>query len=219
MENNINKLYNLNRRSIRLKGYDYSRTGLYFVTICCQNKIHLFGKIVDDRMILNDFGIIAYKEWIKSEDIRIEIKLHDFIIMPNHFHAIVEIVGANGRSPVHGDIQEQYADGSTDLNKEDKKIKGINISMQAKSVGSLMSGYKSSVTLKVNKIRNLPARAVWQRNYWEHIIRNEDEYNRIKNYIISNTEKWEDDKLHGGKGNRVLDVEIPYNEEPWMVCT
>ncbi len=80
------------RRSVRLKGYDYSLVRLYFIMICVQNREHLFGKIVEGEMILNDAGQIVKNEWVKSAEIRKEIEIHEFVVMPNHFHAIVQIV-------------------------------------------------------------------------------------------------------------------------------
>ncbi len=91
-----------NRRSIRLKGYDYSQAGFYFVTICCYQRQCLFGDIVDGVMQLNQYGEIVEKEWLRSPLIRQEIELDEYVVMPNHFHGIVIInpVGANGRSPL-----------------------------------------------------------------------------------------------------------------------
>jgi len=90
-----------NRQTIRLQQYDYSGNGFYFVTICTANRENLFGNIVNGQMVLNDAGKIAKDEWLKTPKIRHEIKLHDFVIMPNHFHAIIEITVANGGSPVY----------------------------------------------------------------------------------------------------------------------
>lgn len=106
------------RQSIRLKGYDYSQSGLYFITICCYQRECLFGNIMNSQIILNNFGQLIKEEWLKSAEIRKEIEFDDFVIMPNHFHGIVIInqeinsdfmkndvdfqdnnVGANGRSP------------------------------------------------------------------------------------------------------------------------
>ena len=89
--------------------------------------------------------------------------------------------------------------------------------MQSRSIGSLVSGYKSSVTKRINIIRGMPGEKLWQRNYWEHIIRNEDEYLRIANYVKNNPLKWHSDKLNGGKGNSVMELSPPYGEEIWMV--
>ncbi|OGF30795.1 hypothetical protein A3H09_00680 [Candidatus Falkowbacteria bacterium RIFCSPLOWO2_12_FULL_45_13] len=163
-----------NRRSIRLPGYDYSQAGMYFVTICVKNLECLFGEIVEEEMMLNELGIIVKREWLRTGVIRKEIYLDEFIIMPNYFHFIVFInecgnaltVGANGRSPLR---------------------------MRPKSISSLMAGYKSAATKQVNLFRNMLGTDLWQRNYYEHIIRNENSLNRIRNYIWNNPGNWPND--------------------------
>jgi len=151
------------RRSIRLKGYDYSQAGWYFVTICAKNRECLFGKIVDGEMILNDTGKIVCKEWIKSAKIRKEIEMHEYIVMPNHFHAIVEItVGANGIRP----DDEIHPDNGGVCNGDNEGVCHTPLRSPSKTVGALIRGFKSSVTKKIGN-------SVWQRNYWEHIIRDD----------------------------------------------
>jgi len=156
------------RKITRLKGYDYSHPGAYFVTVCVHNRECLFGEITGNDIRLNEYGMIAKDEWIKSPDIRKEIKLDEYIVMPNHIHGIVWIdsVGANGRSPLH------------------------RTNMGSKTLSSFMAGYKSTVTKQINGLRRLPGIPVWQRNYYEHIIRNDAELNRIRQYIIENPLKW-----------------------------
>ena len=162
------------RHSLRLKGYDYSQAGAYFVTICAYNKEYLFGDIINGVMRMNEYGKTVREKWLLSSKLRSEIKLDEFVIMPNHFHAIVIIwsigtntVGANGRSPLR---------------------------MKPKSLSSLMAGFKSSATSRINGLRNSPGVPVWQRNYYEHIVRNEDELNRIREYIINNPLQWQFDR-------------------------
>ena len=169
------------RRSIRLKGYDYSQAGFYFVTICCYQKQCLFGEIVDGVMQLNQYGEIVEKEWTRSPLIRQEIELDKYIVMPNHFHGIVIInpVGANGRSPL-----QQPSHFSE------------HPSMKPKSLSSLMAGFKSVVTKKINLIRKSPGTPIWQRNYYEHIIRREESLNKIREYVVNNPLLWEGDQLH-----------------------
>ncbi|BAU63332.1 hypothetical protein STA3757_06960 [Stanieria sp. NIES-3757] len=169
------------RRSIRLQGYDYSQAGYYFVTICCYQKQCLFGEVIDGVMQLNQYGEIVEQEWMRSSLIRQEIGLDRYIVMPNHFHGIVIInpVGVNGRSP---------------LPKSSNR--SIIPSMKPKSLSSLMAGFKSSVTKQINLIRNAPGTPVWQRNYYEHIIRNEESLNKIREYIINNPWSWQLDQLH-----------------------
>ena len=88
------------RQSIRLQGYDYSQEGLYFITICCQDRAHLFGEIVDGEMILNSYGEIAQKEWLNTSKIRDNVVLHEFVVMPNHFHSIIEITFQKGNNEI-----------------------------------------------------------------------------------------------------------------------
>jgi hypothetical protein len=159
------------RRSIRLKGYDYSRGGLYFITICCQYKARLFGEIdvgtefTSAQMILNKFGQIAYNEWLKTPEIRNNIALGEFVVMPNHIHCIIQILERGEyHSPLHG---------------------------TSNNIGAIVRGYKSTVTKQLN-ILNIGC-PVWQRNYYEHIIRDELSYQKISNYITNNPEKWAND--------------------------
>jgi REP element-mobilizing transposase RayT len=168
-----------------LKGYDYGQTGSYFVTVCAYNRECLFGNIVDGNMVLNEYGMIVRDEWEKSSNIRLEIKLDSFIVMPNHFHGIVFIagannaVGANGRSPLH------------------------RTGMGSKTLSSFVAGYKSAVTKRINELRQNPGIPVWQRNYYEHIIRGEDELNRIREYIVNNPVQWDNDRNNPGNQGRI----------------
>ncbi|MDD4901473.1 MAG: transposase [Patescibacteria group bacterium] len=172
-----------NRKSVRLKNYDYSRIGMYFITVCAENRECLFGRIENEKMILNEMGRIVEREWLKTSEIRKEIYLDEYVIMPNHFHAIVFInnngigistVGANGRSPLR---------------------------MRPKSISSLMAGFKSSATSCINKFRHTPLVPIWQRNYYEHIIRNEISLDKIRNYIANNPGGWPNDVENNGNVN------------------
>ena len=168
------------RHTIRLKEYDYASNGLYFITLCTHNKEKLFGDIINKAVVLNDFGTIVKQEWEKSSTIRKEIILHEYIIMPNHFHAIVELAAQDKENTLIGRGDRPVAqNGPT-----------------KKSIGALIAGFKSSVTKQINIIRNTPGKTVWQRNYYEHIIRDETNYMKIAEYIIYNAIKWKDDKYY-----------------------
>jgi putative transposase len=177
------------RRSIRLKGYDYSQAGLYFVTICCENKEHRFGKIENDEMILNDAGKIANECWMEIPKHFPNAVSHEHVVMPNHIHGIVELtngpdVGAENFLPLPP-LQHPR-------NEFQKII--------PRSIGSIIKGFKIGVTkwFRNNSIganNDLPIR-VWQRNYHEHVIRNEQSYQTISDYIINNPAKWKDDKFY-----------------------
>jgi putative transposase len=163
------------RKPTRLAGFNYSWEGAYFITLVSHDRQHLFGKIKDGDFISNPIGEIIQKEWIRSAEIRSEIELDDWCVMPNHFHAIVCIKETN---PV---VTQNLIPRPKFLQKP-------------RSLGSLVSGFKSSVTLKANQWRGTPGLPIWQRNYYDHIIRDEMDLNRIREYILNNPLKWELDK-------------------------
>jgi len=172
------------RRSIRLKGYDYSQPEAYFVTICVDRRECLFGDIVDGQMRLNRYGEIVAEEWQRSSVIRKEIELDAWVVMPNHFHGIVIIdipVGSNGNVGANDNVR---ANGCSPLR------------MKPKSLSSLMAGFKSVVTKEINILRDAPGTKLWQRNYYEHIIRNQEAMDKIRRYIVNNPLSWSIDQLH-----------------------
>ncbi len=161
------------RRSIRLKGYDYAQAGLYFITICCQDRAHLFGKIENGEMLLNAYGKIAYEEWKNTENIRNNCRIHEFIIMPNHIHGIIEIILKKRNK---GGLQFAPKDGKSESQFAPKD-----------STGELQFA-----PTPTKKIKSLDFK-IWQRNYYERIIRNKEAYFQIAQYIINNPQKWERD--------------------------
>ena len=173
------------RKSIRLKDYDYSSEGLYFITICTQNREHLFGKIVNDKMILNSVGLIVEKEINKTNEIRKNTKIEKYVIMPNHIHLIMEILetGFSNGKP----LQE------TEMNKNVGCLPVANPNkLRPNTVGSIVNQIKSKITKEVRKNTNIYA--VWQRNYYENIIRNEKIYLKVLEYIENNPVRWDEDK-------------------------
>jgi len=169
------------RRSIRLKDYDYSQPGSYFVTLCTHGHECLFGDITDGEMVLNNVGEIVEKCLIEIPGYYQNVELDKWTIMPNHVHAIIviypdnNIVGARHASP---------------LRIYKSKIHGP----KSNSIGSIVSSLKSAVTKRINESQNTPSRSIWQRNYYEHIIRDEHELNKIRRYIINNPPHWEYDR-------------------------
>lgn len=167
------------RKSIRLPEYDYSSGGGYFITLCCHQKQPLFGQIVDEDVLLSRFGEIVKEEWIKTEQIRPGVQLDEFIIMPDHFHAILffseslneHAVGAHSCAPLQQHIAPQQH--------------GIQF-RQPRSLGSLVAGFKSAVTTRINILHQTPGEKVWQRNYYEYIIRDEKDLEDIREYILNN---------------------------------
>lgn len=160
------------RKSIRLRGYDYSQAGLYFITICTHERLPLFGEIVDGKMVPNETGMMAGKCWCAIPDHFPRVILDEFIVMPNHVHGIITIgandIGANNHLPLqHG---------------------------TSRTIGSIVRGYKIGVTKWLRA--NADVHVVWQRNYYEHIIRDEEAYLKIAEYIQTNPQRWEEDTYH-----------------------
>ncbi|MDY7394850.1 transposase [Aureibaculum sp. 2210JD6-5] len=176
-----------NRKSTRLKGYDYSQDGAYFITICCHEHNCLFGEVINGEMVLNAYGKIAYNEWSKTPEIRNNVELDVFVIMPNHLHGIIILNGGRGESNSPDTNIKSHLQNTTD--KSNSPQCGTS-----NTVGAIVRGFKSAVTKQLNEL-NIDCK-IWQRNYYDHIIRNEESYINISNYIINNPEKWEDDKFY-----------------------
>jgi REP element-mobilizing transposase RayT len=166
------------RRSIRLKGYDYSQAGAYFVTICTHNRECLFGKINDGTMFLNEMGEIAKQCWLEIPNHFPNVTLDEFVIMPNHIHGII-IINDNG--------------GANDNSPPQQIQQNKSFRSPSRTIGSIIRGYKIGVTKLCRQnagVNNNSPLQIWQRNYYEHIIRNENELNKIRQYIINNPLKW-----------------------------
>jgi REP element-mobilizing transposase RayT len=167
------------RRSIRLREYDYSRQGAYFLTLCTWERKCIFGRIQQDDIVLSPWGEIVKEEWAASSQIRKEIRLGEYVIMPNHIHGIVAII-------------KPEADGY----RPDKLL-----GSSTQTIGAMMAGFKATVTRRINRIRDSPGAMVWQRYYYEHIIRDGEDYRRITEYIAQNPMAWHQDSLHPDYSN------------------
>ena len=179
-------LANNGRNSIRLKAYDYSQPGAYFITICTHKRKCLFGDIYDRRMSLNGIGRIVENEWIRTASLRPNIELDFFVIMPNHIHGIIIIHKNNG-----------YKGGSQHASTNRKQgVDSSKFKSPSKSIGAIVRGVKSAVTGRVNKFNGTLGKKLWQRNYWERVIRNEFELQHIREYIQNNPIAWESDELN-----------------------
>ena len=228
------------RRSIRLKGYDYSQVGLYFITICCKDRKYRFGKIENDKMTLNEYGMIAYNEWIKLTERFSNFELDVFQIMPNHMHAIIALnnVGAGftptqnndvctGFTPTHNkpvragftpalysalysaqnndEIYGQSPNGQPQMPLHLTDNDNRATARVAPTIGDIIGAYKSLVAnecLKIWKTKWVGATPapkmgkLWQTNYHEHIIRNQQSYQKISEYIVNNPAKWLENKFY-----------------------
>ncbi|HYK75928.1 MAG TPA: transposase [Daejeonella sp.] len=221
------------RRSIRLKGYDYSQPGLYFLTLCCQNRECLLGKIEDHQMILNEAGNMV-QQWYNELPHKFQnIRCHEMVVMPNHFHCIIEIIGERlpGKDSVENDLVENDLIGfdlvggdlvGVDLRVDpstanQERIDSAGADLQANPIAAnqyrsppicpppvgiqvVMQWFKIMTTNSyIQGVKNCGwtrfKDKFWQRDYFEHIIRNERSYHRIAEYIMNNPGSWEDDRL------------------------
>lgn len=174
------------RRSIRLKGYDYASAGAYFVTMCVHGRECVLGEVVEGEMRLNDFGLAANACWHGLPRHFCNVAVDALIIMPNHIHGIVVLVeGALGKGEAFA-VQEPGISGPLPANASPLRPIGT----QPGSLGAIIQNFKSIAARKINALRGTPGLQVWQRNYYEHIVRDERELNAIRQYIADNPLKW-----------------------------
>jgi putative transposase len=167
------------RRSIRLRNYDYSQAGAYFVTVCAWNRECLFREIKNGDTFLNELGDIVMKCWDLIPTHFPHVEIDEFVVMPNHIHGIVILsnVGAQFIAP---------------FRKTTTEYQGVM--NHAPTVGKIVRAFKARCTHMINNVRNTPGGPLWQRNYYEHIIRDESELHRIREYIRDNPVKWHEDE-------------------------
>ena len=175
------------RRSIRLPGYDYSQPGAYFVTICVNQRQCLFGDIVDGQMVLNQYGMVVADtyQWLCQH--YSYLHTDEWIVMPNHFHAIMVIADKSRRG---------VSRNAPTINKQQTANNSSNPIAKRKPLGRLIGAFKTVSTKKINILRDAPGTKLWQRNYYEHIIRNQEAMDKIRHYIANNPISWSIDQLH-----------------------
>jgi REP element-mobilizing transposase RayT len=178
----------LHRRSIRLRDYDYTQGGAYFLTVCVHDRACLLGEIVNGDIRLSAYGEIVDHEWQRTPSLRPQVSLDLYVIMPNHFHAILVITDA---AP---DSVGAYC--NTPLQKPPLTPSHQPLQFPSQTVGAIVRGFKAAVTKQVNLLRRTPGLPFWQRNYWEHVIRDDADLARLRPYIEQNPGKWAEDKYH-----------------------
>lgn len=190
------------RRSIRLKNYDYSGAGFYFVTICTQHHGLRFGDVVNNHLKLNEAGAMVQSVWLEVPTRFSNVELDEFVVMPNHFHGILIIndVGAQSGQPQSGQPQG--------LPLHDEPVGAGLVLVQdvpapntPARLGDIVGAFKSMTTHQyIQSVKNdgWPPfdRRLWQRNYWEHIIRTETALHQIREYVQNNPARWAEDQLH-----------------------
>jgi putative transposase len=177
------------RKPNRMKGYDYSKDNLYFVTICVHERVNCFGEIAPQKqMILNEYGKIAEKQWHWLAEQYSYVILYAFVVMPNHIHGIIEIK------------RNAFVGTGRDLSyfeKDDQLITGtghdLSLRPKIKSLSELMGAYKTTVSKQIHLLGYTDFK--WQRSFYDHIIRYDQSYFNISDYILTNPEKWGNDKF------------------------
>jgi putative transposase len=173
-------------RSIRLRGYDYAQAGAYFVTICTHGQNCFLGEIVDEGMMLSSYGKIAKTCLEGIPQHFAHAKVDAFVIMPNHLHGIIVLanmteVAAQHAAPLRNDVPLRPAPGS---------------------LSTIVRSFKSASTKRINELRGMARTLFWQRNYYEHVIRNDRDMDRIREYIATNPLKWALDRENPQRSGR-----------------
>jgi len=194
------------RRSIRLKGFNYTQGNAFFVTICSYQRECIFGNIFDGLMVLNEQGKCIEKAWLETATKRPNIKLDEFIIMPNHFHGIIWITDEAHFHRRDTACRAPYAYRAPRIDffprslgtacrapQPDLKCERFGRPVSG-SLPTIIRSFKSAAGKYVNESRGSPGTPVWQRNYYEHIIRDNDELQKIMEYICCNPKNWQSDE-------------------------
>lgn len=169
------------RKSPRLPDYDYSQTGGYFVTICTHQRQHLFGTVDDGVMILSQYGKLAEANWLALPEHYSHIHLDDYVIMPNHIHGIIFLIDEDVEAVGEG-LQTRPYD-----NAKQPKRHGLS---------EIVRGFKTYSARRINEHRDSKGIPVWQRSFYDHIIRNEPDLNRIREYVQTNPARWQADTFY-----------------------
>jgi len=175
------------RRSIRVRDYDYSQSGAYFITLCTKDRKCLLGEVVNGMVELTEIGRLVESVWLETATMRTRIELDAYVVMPNHFHAIFFIHDESGRTGATHRVAptKNHSGPAGKPCRPTGPVPG--------SVGAVMAQFKSLVTKRLNQTRP-DLGSVWQRNYYEHVIRDEKSLHRIREYIATNALRWDLDR-------------------------
>ncbi len=181
------------RHSIRLEDYDYTTAGAYFVTICTQGKECLLGTIVEEYMVMNNTGRIVESVWLSLPERFSGMNLDAFVVMPNHIHFIVFLVGAPLAAPclTRPDLA---APCLRDESGTKKAGAASGAPTDHPTLGAIMRAFKSITAIEINRLLHRQGQPLWQRNYYERIVRNEGELHGFREYIHLNPQQWSKDE-------------------------
>ena len=192
--------------SNRMRYWDYSSAGRYFITICVQNRECIFGEIENDKMILSEYGEIAKNEIAKMNQYHIRVIIDEWVVMPNHIHLLIELTDI-GVDLVDDDghvekIHEfslplqQHWWRNPNYDPTIDEIKQYRKQRRRMLIPKILGKYQQQTSKQINILRSTPGMKNWQENYYDHIIRDDASYQRIKNYIIQNPSNWDEDTFN-----------------------
>jgi len=174
-----------NRRSLRLPEYDYGSAGVYFVTICTKDRRLLFGEIDHGAITLNDLGEIVTACWSDLPNHFPKIQLDCMIVMPNHIHGLIEIDNDRTANPVGAQRAAPIPETA---------VRQPHSNIQPGSLAAIVRSFKAAPTQRVNLLTGKPGATIWQRNYYEHVVRDYAELQRVREYIVNNPVRWAEDE-------------------------
>jgi REP element-mobilizing transposase RayT len=172
----------------RWQNWDYSAPGDYFITIVIQNRESILGEIQHGKMILSDYGKIVQNEFLKINDYDPHVQLDEFVIMPNHIHFILNV------EKIHEFSLRSLPPSPSPTTDDIKQYRKMRRNML---VIKILGKFQQQTSKQINIMRNTPGTKNWQRDFYDHVIRNNEEYVRIKEYIIKNPQNWENDRFMG----------------------
>lgn len=184
------------RHSIRLRGYDYAQPGAYFVTLYTQNRDCLLGEVIDGQMALNPFGEMVEADWRDLSNYYPHVRLDAFVVMPNHVHGVIRltdpipITAGSGGFVVGAGFKPAPRGTCTDTGMSVEMNTGM---VKRRGLPEIIRGFKTFSSRRINQFRNTPGRPVWQRNYYERIVRNQRKLSNIRQYILNNPQNWAED--------------------------
>lgn len=181
------------RRSVRLREYDYRSFGAYFITICTYERRSLFGNIREGEVTLSEMGAYVRAEWMRTAEMRPHVMLDAFVVMPNHFHAVVL-------------FEDMSLSSENDGTATSRACCCTPLPQAPVALGAVVNGFKASVTTRINTLRNTPGVPVWQRNYHEHIVRSGASLQALRKYVATNPARWYEDVLHPEKASNTFSL-------------
>ena len=183
------------RKILRLRDYDYSRAGGYFITVCTYHRDCVFGEVMNQQMRLNKVGEIVEQWWLKLGDAFPKTTLDHYATMPNHFHGVIMITDRSDVGAIH-----------------ELPLQGDRITRRRMLIPKMVGYFKMNSSKYVNRLMGTPGTPLWQRNYYEHVIRTENELNRIREYMENNALKWDLDRENPRSRNYNLDHDLYWKE-------